>query len=159
VVAATRPACVRAFGGSAWHTPCRPRPSTCSHRRYTLRVLWLCQEEEDEEEDDDDDLFSALAAMFGGEAPKKKEKKDKERLAAPAQPAAPAAAAAGGTGEEDGKIHVFSLATGHLYERLLRIMMLSVTKRTSMPVKFWLFENYLSPSFKTIAEAMAQVRL
>jgi len=26
-----------------------------------------------------------------------------------------------------------------------------------MPVKFWLFENYLSPSFKTIAAAMAQV--
>ena len=128
--------------------------------------------------------------MFGGEAPKKKEKKDKERLPAPAQAAAPAAAATGGTGEEDGKIHVFSLATGHLYERLLRIMMLSVrvaapaparpsppepvltphplhphrpafcpaqvTKRTSMPVKFWLFENYLSPSFKTIAAAMAQ---
>ena len=58
--------------------------------------------------------------------------------------------------EEDGKIHIFSLATGHLYERLLRIMMLSVTKRTSLPVKFWLFENYLSPSFKTIAAAMAQ---
>ena len=35
---------------------------------------------------------------------------------------------------------------------------LQVTKRTSMPVKFWLFENYLSPSFKTIAAAMAQVR-
>ena len=31
-----------------------------------------------------------------------------------------------------------------------------VTKRTSLPVKFWLFENYLSPSFKTIAAAMAQ---
>jgi hypothetical protein len=36
---------------------------------------------------------------------------------------------------EDEKIHVFSLATGHLYERLLRIMMLSVSKRTSLPVK------------------------
>jgi UDP-glucose:glycoprotein glucosyltransferase len=36
---------------------------------------------------------------------------------------------------EDDKIHVFSLATGHMYERLLRIMMLSVTKRSSMPVK------------------------
>jgi UDP-glucose:glycoprotein glucosyltransferase len=55
----------------------------------------------------------------------------------------------------DGKIHVFSLATGHMYERLLRIMMLSVTKRSSMPVKFWLFENYLSPTFKEIANAMS----
>ena len=71
--------------------------------------------------------------MFGGEAPKKKEKKDKERLPAPAQSAAPAAAAAGGTGEEDGKIHVFSLATGHLYERLLRIMMLSVRAARPCP--------------------------
>jgi hypothetical protein len=38
-------------------------------------------------------------------------------------------------------VHIFSLATGHAYERLLKIMMLSVTKRTSSPVKFWLFEN------------------
>ena len=30
-------------------------------------------------------------------------------------------------------IHVFSLASGALYERFLRIMMLSVRKRTSMP--------------------------
>jgi UDP-glucose:glycoprotein glucosyltransferase len=42
-----------------------------------------------------------------------------------------------------------------MYERLLRIMMLSVTKRTSMPVKFWLFENYLSPTFKRSAAVMA----
>jgi UDP-glucose:glycoprotein glucosyltransferase len=58
---------------------------------------------------------------------------------------------------DDHKIHIFSLATGHVYERLLRIMMLSVTKRTTMPVKFWLFENYLSPTFKTIAAAMSQL--
>ena len=58
--------------------------------------------------------------------------------------------------EDDGKIHVFSLATGHMYERLLRIMMLSVSKRTSKPVKFWLFENYLSPTFKDIAAVMAE---
>jgi UDP-glucose:glycoprotein glucosyltransferase len=38
-------------------------------------------------------------------------------------------------------VHVFSLATGHAYERLLKIMMLSVTKRTKSPVKFWFFEN------------------
>ena len=43
-----------------------------------------------------------------------------------------------------------------MYERLLRIMMLSVTKRSSMPVKFWLFENYLSPTFKTLAAEMAE---
>ena len=53
-------------------------------------------------------------------------------------------------------IHVFSLATGHLYERFLKIMMLSVTKRTSTKVKFWLFENFLSPAFKSSARAMAK---
>lgn len=36
-------------------------------------------------------------------------------------------------------------------------MMLSVTKQTSMPVKFWLFENFLSPTFKAIAASMAEV--
>mmetsp|Transcript_4454 Transcript_4454/g.6909 ORF Transcript_4454/g.6909 Transcript_4454/m.6909 type:complete len:1653 (+) Transcript_4454:54-5012(+) len=57
---------------------------------------------------------------------------------------------------DDDVIHVFSLATGHLYERFLKIMMLSVTKRTSMKVKFWLFENFLSPTFKASAESMAK---
>ena len=56
---------------------------------------------------------------------------------------------------DDGVIHVFSLATGHLYERFLKIMMLSVTKRTSSKVKFWLFENFLSPNFKATSRAMA----
>jgi UDP-glucose:glycoprotein glucosyltransferase len=60
------------------------------------------------------------------------------------------------SGEEDEVINVFSLATGHLYERFLKIMMLSVTKRTSTKVKFWLFENFLSPSFKASARYMAE---
>ncbi|VDM62368.1 unnamed protein product [Angiostrongylus costaricensis] len=45
-------------------------------------------------------------------------------------------------------INVFSLASGHLYERFLNIMMLSVMKHTRKPVKFWLLKNYLSPQFK-----------
>jgi UDP-glucose:glycoprotein glucosyltransferase len=57
---------------------------------------------------------------------------------------------------DDDTIHVFSLATGHLYERFLKIMMLSVTKRASTKVKFWLLENFLSPSFKTSAYALAE---
>ena len=56
---------------------------------------------------------------------------------------------------ETDTIHVFSLATGHLYERFLKIMMLSVTKRASVKVKFWFLENFLSPSFKSSAFAMA----
>ena len=52
-------------------------------------------------------------------------------------------------------MHVFTIASGHMYERLLRIMMLSVTRHSSKPVKFWLFENYLSPTFKQMAAVMA----
>lgn len=62
----------------------------------------------------------------------------------------------GNSTQIDDTIHVFSLATGHLYERLLKIMMLSVTKRTTSKVKFWLFENYLSPTFKKSAFEMAE---
>eukprot|EP00514_Thraustochytrium_sp_LLF1b_P008948 CAMPEP_0184548524 /NCGR_PEP_ID=MMETSP0199_2-20130426/6252_1 /TAXON_ID=1112570 /ORGANISM="Thraustochytrium sp., Strain LLF1b" /LENGTH=1540 /DNA_ID=CAMNT_0026943139 /DNA_START=159 /DNA_END=4781 /DNA_ORIENTATION=+ len=51
-------------------------------------------------------------------------------------------------------IHVFSLASGTLYERFLRIMMVSVTKQTSNPVKFWLIENFLSPAFKESIAAL-----
>ena len=58
--------------------------------------------------------------------------------------------------KDDGRIHVFSLATGQLYERLLRIMMLSVVKQSSRPVTFWLFENYLSPQFKETVMAMSR---
>lgn len=49
---------------------------------------------------------------------------------------------------ESNRINIFSVASGHLYERLLRIMMLSVLKNTNTPVKFWFLKNYLSPSFK-----------
>lgn len=50
--------------------------------------------------------------------------------------------------KKDETIHVFSLASGHLYERFLKIMMLSVTKHSSKPVKFWLLKNFLSPKFR-----------
>jgi UDP-glucose:glycoprotein glucosyltransferase len=53
-------------------------------------------------------------------------------------------------------IHVFSLASGHLYERFLKIMMLSVLKRTENPVTFWLLENFLSPDFKNSIPALKQ---
>jgi UDP-glucose:glycoprotein glucosyltransferase len=46
------------------------------------------------------------------------------------------------------EINIFSVASGHLYERFLGIMMLSVMKNTKHTVKFWFIENFLSPSFK-----------
>lgn len=57
---------------------------------------------------------------------------------------------------ESNRINIFSLASGHLYERLARIMMLSVLKHTSTPVKFWFLKNYLSPSFKDFLPYMAE---
>ena len=50
---------------------------------------------------------------------------------------------------------MFSVVTGHLYERLLRIMMLSVRRTTSNPVKFWLLSNFLSPHFRDLLPALA----
>lgn len=52
-------------------------------------------------------------------------------------------------------INIFSVASGHLYERLLRIMMLSLMKHTKQPVKFWFLKNYLSPQFIDILPHMA----
>ena len=45
--------------------------------------------------------------------------------------------------EEDQGLNIFCVATGHLYERLLKIMMLSVMKTTKTPVKFWILKNFL----------------
>lgn len=50
--------------------------------------------------------------------------------------------------DQDEKLNIFSLASGHLYERFLKIMMLSVIKHTKTPVKFWFLKNYLSPTVK-----------
>lgn len=64
----------------------------------------------------------------------------------------PASSFGGGEEQEaaDETINVFSVASGHLYERFLRIMMLSVLKNTKSPVKFWFLKNYLSPSLKVL---------
>lgn len=53
-------------------------------------------------------------------------------------------------------INIFSVASGHLYERLLRIMMLSLLKHTKTPVKFWFLKNNLSPQFKDFLPAMSR---
>ncbi|KAF2071176.1 hypothetical protein CYY_007511 [Polysphondylium violaceum] len=57
--------------------------------------------------------------------------------------------------EQKETIHIFSVASGHLYERFLKIMMLSVIKNTESPVKFWFLKNYLSPNFKEFIPKMA----
>ncbi|XP_056004849.1 UDP-glucose:glycoprotein glucosyltransferase 1-like isoform X3 [Ostrea edulis] len=57
---------------------------------------------------------------------------------------------------EEKILNIFSLASGHMYERLMRIMMLSVLKHTESKVKFWFLKNYLSPSFKDFIPKMAK---
>lgn len=52
-------------------------------------------------------------------------------------------------------INIFSVASGHLYERMLNIMILSVLKNTKSTVKFWFIEQFLSPSFKELLPHLA----
>ncbi|XP_069858829.1 UDP-glucose:glycoprotein glucosyltransferase 2 [Dipodomys merriami] len=58
--------------------------------------------------------------------------------------------------DENDVLNIFSVASGHLYERFLRIMMLSVLRNTKTPVKFWFLKNYLSPTFKEVIPHMAK---
>lgn len=53
-----------------------------------------------------------------------------------------------------GEINVFTVASGHLYERFLSVMVASVMKNTDRKVKFWFIENFLSPSFKVTKSAL-----
>ncbi|XP_053694365.1 UDP-glucose:glycoprotein glucosyltransferase [Sabethes cyaneus] len=62
-----------------------------------------------------------------------------------------------GTGDTQDQevLNIFSVASGHLYERLLKIMMLSLLKHTKTPVKFWFLKNYLSPQIIDFLPHMA----
>lgn len=53
-------------------------------------------------------------------------------------------------------INIFTLASGHLYERMTYIMVLSVLRHTKSSVKFWFVENFLSPSFKAFIPHLAE---
>ncbi|OHT05934.1 hypothetical protein TRFO_26144 [Tritrichomonas foetus] len=54
------------------------------------------------------------------------------------------------------RVDVFAVASGHLYERLTKIMMISVKRQTNSRVTFWLLNNFLSPQFKASLPAMAE---
>ena len=56
---------------------------------------------------------------------------------------------------EHADINIFCVASGHLYERMLNIMMVSVMKHTKHTVKFWFIEQFLSPSFKEFLPQLA----
>ncbi|KAL7927286.1 glycosyltransferase family 24 protein [Trichoderma austrokoningii] len=57
--------------------------------------------------------------------------------------------------QEHAEINIFSVASGHLYERMLNIMITSVMRHTNHTVKFWFIEQFLSPSFKEFIPHMA----
>jgi UDP-glucose:glycoprotein glucosyltransferase len=57
--------------------------------------------------------------------------------------------------QEQAEINIFSVASGHLYERMLNIMMISVMRHTKHTVKFWFIEQFLSPSFKDFIPFLA----
>jgi UDP-glucose:glycoprotein glucosyltransferase len=75
---------------------------------------------------DDEGLWGSIRSTFGGSSP----------------------STTGSENPADDVINIFCLASGHLYERLLKIMMLSVKRTTKSKVKFWVLKNYLSPSIK-----------
>ncbi|KAL6816379.1 glycosyltransferase family 24 protein [Trichoderma sp. SZMC 28015] len=58
--------------------------------------------------------------------------------------------------QEHAEINIFSVASGHLYERMLNIMMVSVMRHTKHTVKFWFIEQFLSPSFKEFIPHLAK---
>ncbi|KAK5993113.1 UDP-glucose:glycoprotein glucosyltransferase [Cladobotryum mycophilum] len=58
--------------------------------------------------------------------------------------------------KEHAEINIFSVASGHLYERMLNIMMVSVMRHTKHTVKFWFIEQFLSPSFKEFIPHLAK---
>lgn len=58
--------------------------------------------------------------------------------------------------EQHADINIFSVASGHLYERMLNIMMVSVMRHTKHSVKFWFIEQFLSPSFRAFLPHLAR---
>ncbi|OLY79776.1 UDP-glucose:glycoprotein glucosyltransferase [Smittium mucronatum] len=56
---------------------------------------------------------------------------------------------------KEADLNIFAVASGHLYERLMSIMIASVVKHTKSTVKFWIIENFMSPSFKKFVPILA----
>ena len=59
------------------------------------------------------------------------------------------------TTTQHAEINIFSVASGHLYERMLSIMIVSVMRHTKHSVKFWFIAQFLSPSFKASLPTLA----
>jgi len=68
-------------------------------------------------------------------------------------------AATGGSNEndedDDDRIHVFTVASGHMYERLQSIMIAGAVKRSSRRIKFWFLSDVISPDYRDILDVYA----
>jgi UDP-glucose:glycoprotein glucosyltransferase len=53
-------------------------------------------------------------------------------------------------------INIFTVASGHLYERFVYIMVSSVMTHTDKSVKFWFISNFLSPQFRKFIPHLAE---
>ncbi|OSD04995.1 glycosyltransferase family 24 protein [Trametes coccinea BRFM310] len=73
-----------------------------------------------------DNLVHKVSSLFGG-------KKEEKAVVA--------------VDDGQAEIDIFTVASGHLYERFASIMILSVLRHTKSSVKFWFIDNFLSPSF------------
>eukprot|EP00929_Paragymnodinium_shiwhaense_P073736 TRINITY_DN37670_c1_g1_i1.p1 TRINITY_DN37670_c1_g1~~TRINITY_DN37670_c1_g1_i1.p1 ORF type:complete len:1741 (+),score=483.89 TRINITY_DN37670_c1_g1_i1:87-5309(+) len=91
-------------------------------------------------------LLGGLSGLFGGDAA------GAQKTAGGASADKPSQVADGGAET----IHIFSVASGHLYEKLLGIMILSVRSQTKSPLHFWFIDQFLSPSFKAIIPKLAE---
>lgn len=56
----------------------------------------------------------------------------------------------------DDPVNIFTVASGHMYERLQKIMILSVLRNTRSCVKFWFIKNYMSPQIKAVLPHFAK---
>lgn len=52
-------------------------------------------------------------------------------------------------------VHIFSVVSGQLYEKLVKIMMVSALKTTKSRVHFWFLQNFISAQFKEDLKEMA----
>lgn len=59
------------------------------------------------------------------------------------------------TGKKHADINIFTVASGHLYERFVYIMISSVMAHTQHSVKFWFISNFLSPQFRQFIPHLA----
>eukprot|EP00930_Biecheleria_cincta_P072251 TRINITY_DN5967_c0_g1_i2.p1 TRINITY_DN5967_c0_g1~~TRINITY_DN5967_c0_g1_i2.p1 ORF type:complete len:1690 (-),score=292.49 TRINITY_DN5967_c0_g1_i2:441-5483(-) len=91
-------------------------------------------------------LFGALKSMLGGE--------DAVTDREPEAPVPQMEVSSLSSGHET--IHIFSVASGHLYEKLLGIMILSVRNNTQNPLHFWFIDQFLSPHFKAFIPKLSE---